>query len=230
MGDKPKPIQIKGIKEGLLVSLGDGEWQGLIHSLLDYIKENESFFTGAKLALDVGSTNIYAAELGWLRDKLSENNIGLWAVITQSPTTEKTALMLGLDTRLSSPKPDRNIKSLDTSVGGESAILVHRTLRSGNTINYGLHVVVFGDVNPGAEIIAGGNVIVWGKLRGEVHAGFEGNDKAVICALDVDSLQLRIANITNIVPKIKNFHKPAIAYVKNDNIEIAEWNNKEGVR
>ena len=53
---------------------------------------------------------------------------------------------------------------------------------------------MLGDVNPGAEIIAEGNVIIWGRLRGMVHAGVKGNRSAVICALDLSPMQLRIAD------------------------------------
>jgi septum site-determining protein MinC len=57
-----------------------------------------------------------------------------------------------------------------------------------------------GDVNPGAEIIAGGSVVVWGRLRGLVHAGAMGDDTAVICALDLNPTQLRIADQIAIPP------------------------------
>jgi septum site-determining protein MinC len=61
-------------------------------------------------------------------------------------------------------------------------------------------VVVIGDVNPGAEIIAGGDVVVWGKLRGLVHAGAMGDTTAVICALELIPTRLRIADQIAIAP------------------------------
>ena len=85
--------------------------------------------------------------------------------------------------------------------GGEGAILVRRTLRSGYSLQHSGHVVVIGDVNPGAEIIAGGDVIVWGHLRGMVHAGAEGNDDAVVCALDLAPTQLRIGGLIATTPR-----------------------------
>jgi len=55
------------------------------------------------------------------------------------------------------------------------------------------HVIIIGDVNPGAEIRAGGSVIVWGRLRGTVQAGSsELGEKAVVCALKLAPTQLRI--------------------------------------
>ncbi len=76
----------------------------------------------------------------------------------------------------------------------ENTILVQRTLRSGQSIRYNGNVVVLGDVNPGAEISAAGNVIVMGALRGVVHAGAGGDEKAVVLAFKLQPTQLRISN------------------------------------
>jgi len=56
-------------------------------------------------------------------------------------------------------------------------------------------LVIIGDVNAGAEIIAGGNIVVVGDLRGVAHAGATGNKKAIIAAENIESPQLRIANL-----------------------------------
>lgn len=68
------------------------------------------------------------------------------------------------------------------------------TLRSGQKISYNGHVVVLGDINPGAEIIASGNVLVMGVLRGMVHAGCDGDRSAIIAAIRISPMQLRIAD------------------------------------
>jgi septum site-determining protein MinC len=62
-------------------------------------------------------------------------------------------------------------------------------------------IVVIGDVNPGAQVISGGDVMVWGRLRGVAHAGADGNDRAVVTALDFAPTQLRIAALTTISPE-----------------------------
>jgi septum site-determining protein MinC len=56
------------------------------------------------------------------------------------------------------------------------------------------HIVIIGDVNPGAEVVAGGDIVVWGRLRGLVHAGALEDENAVICALELAPTQLRIAS------------------------------------
>ena len=70
----------------------------------------------------------------------------------------------------------------------------HGTLRSGEHLDAFGDVLVLGDVNPGARISAGGNVMVWGRLRGIAHAGKPGNNQAKITALQLRPLQLRIAD------------------------------------
>jgi len=136
--------------------------------------------------------------------------------------------MMGIGTRISTPRPERAIRTLDTNLtSGESAILVQRTLRSGFKISYQGHVIVMGDVNPGAEIIAGGNVMVWGRLRGVVHAGAEGNEKAVVCALDMEPTQLRIGSLIAVTPKKTGKHQPEIASVQNGQVVAESWNTRE---
>jgi septum site-determining protein MinC len=143
-------IQIKGLRDGLLVSLDDAPWEEQRIALLAQVDAQQSFFQGARLALDVASQVLRVNELVELRDQLSERGISLWAVISESPTTEKTAQLLGLATRISKPRPEENRKFSVEDLGEETALFLSRTLRSGTRIEFSGHVVVFGDVNPGA--------------------------------------------------------------------------------
>ena len=223
---QPK-VQIKGIREGLLVLPGEGSWEDVHLAILGQIDEQAEFLKGGRLAIDVGNHMLKAAELGKLRDEISARNLVLWAVLSNSPTTERTAQALGLATRLSKPRTERSTHPLETTLhSGEGAILVHRTLRSGFSLQHPGHVIVVGDVNPGAEIIAGGDVIVWGHLRGMVHAGAEGNDDAVVCALDLAPTQLRISGLIATTPQRRGKVQPELARVK-DGLVVAEpWNSK----
>lgn len=71
---------------------------------------------------------------------------------------------------------------------------IKQTIRSGQVIDYEGHVVIVGDCHPGSEIKAKGDITVWGVLSGIAHAGSEGNEKARIRALNMNAIQLRIAN------------------------------------
>jgi len=76
----------------------------------------------------------------------------------------------------------------------EQAILVRRSLRSGQKISAYGHVVILGDVNHGAEIVSGGSVMVLGHCRGVIHAGVSGDANAVIVAWKMEPTVLSIAN------------------------------------
>jgi len=221
-------LQIKGIREGLLVILGDGEWEEIRVGFLQQVDQQASFFKGARLALDIGNHALKAVELGSLRDALSEREVSLWAVLSNSPTSEQTAQTLGLATRLGNTRPDRDARPVDTNLRqtGEGAVLVRRTLRSGFYLQHAGHVIIIGDVNPGAEVIATGNIVVWGRLRGVVHAGAEGNEQAVVCALDLAPLQLRIAGQIAITPQRKGKLQPEMAHIKDGQVVAEVWNPK----
>ena len=73
-------------------------------------------------------------------------------------------------------------------------LYIQRTLRSGQSITSEGNIVIVGDVNPGSEVIAKGDITVWGILGGIAHAGSDGNTYASIRALKMNAIQLRIAD------------------------------------
>jgi septum site-determining protein MinC len=75
-----------------------------------------------------------------------------------------------------------------------AVLYLRQTLRSGQTVSHKGHLVIVGDVNPGAEVVADGDITVWGALRGIAHAGMNGNTQAEIRALRLEPIQIRIAH------------------------------------
>ena len=224
MNEQAFPIQIKGLRDGLLITIGDGEWETLEPALLEQIQAQQSFFQGARIALDVGPQILRVNELVALRDKLSEQGISLWAVVSESPTTEKTAQLLGLATRISKPRPEESRQFTVDDLGEATALFLNKTLRSGTRIEFPGHVVVFGDVNPGAEIVAEGNVLVWGRVRGMIHAGSKGDTSAYICALDLSPTQLRIADEVSAMLEPQKNPRPEIARLNDDmKLQSVPW-------
>ncbi len=237
-------LEIKGIRDGLLVRLNpEDSWKNLVMQLIALIDQQQEFFRGARLVLDVGNRAVRRHELGSLQTMLSKRDVTLWAILSESDTTKATTRDLGLQVKLddaagaapggpevpvsqtllmvddeSEPPP------IDTEEAGSPGVLVKRTLRSGRTVRSGGHVVVLGDVNPGAEIIAGGDVIIWGRLRGTVHAGAHGDESSVVCALDMVPMQLRIAGHIAMSPDDKRRKpRPEIAMVREDRIMVKGW-------
>ena len=102
----------------------------------------------------------------------------------------------------------------------------HRgAVRSGQKIEYEGSIVILGDVNGGAEVIAGDNVIVLGVLRGLAHAGAYGNKKAIIASASIDCKQIRIADIIKEMEEEKDEEgniiasaRKTYAYVDNDKL------------
>lgn len=109
--------------------------------------------------------------------------------------------------------------------GEANTLLVKRTIRSGQSIRFDGNVVVLGDANPGSEIVAAGDIIVMGSLRGMAHAGATGNRRAVVAALRLLPTQLRIADLISRAPDGKQAvpSAPEIARIKNDMVLIEDY-------
>jgi septum site-determining protein MinC len=221
-------LTIKGVQDGLLIQVPAGPWDEVQESLMTTVSEQSDFLRGARLALQVDDRALGAADLGSLRAWLSEHEVTLWAVLSNNENTDSAAADLGLARSLKSENllDDDQESSIDTEIFGEEAILIKRTLRSGHSIRHPGHVTVIGDVNPGAEIIAGGNVIVWGRMRGVVHAGATGDEGAQVCALDLAPTQLRIASQISVSPTRKGKPKPECARIKDDQLIAEPWQVK----
>lgn len=225
-------VTIKGIKDGLLVTLSPTEeWQLITQELAARIDEKAGFFSGARVTVDVSERPVPKYEMTSLKAVLERRGLTLVVVQTSSKTTFESAQ--SLDLRTNTPEDNsRNINDevLDTLVAidpeepGIPGVMIRRTLRSGRTVHSRGHVVVYGDVNPGAQIIATGDIIIWGKLRGTAHAGAEGDMNAVICALDMSPTQLRIADLIVTSPEDKKRTiRPEVASVRNDQIIVEAW-------
>ncbi|MEP7290940.1 MAG: septum site-determining protein MinC [Chloroflexota bacterium] len=221
-------VAIKGSKDGLLVSLNESEeWQGVMTDLAARIDQQNSFFVGARITLDVGSRPVRKDELGSAKALLERRGLTLYAVLSESNTTIDSASALDLRANLiTPPQPNspNGTPAATTEEDGTFGVMIRRTVRSGRTVRSQGHVVVFGDVNAGAEIIAGGDIIVWGRLRGNVHAGAHGDETAFVCALDMTPTQLRIAGYISISPTDKRHKpKPEIALIRESRIIVETW-------
>lgn len=90
--------------------------------------------------------------------------------------------------------PEKEYTKEDMELEAYSTKYIKQTIRSGQVINYEGNIVIIGDCHPGSEIIAHGDITVWGVLGGIAHAGAGGNQKAKVRALKMNAIQLRIAN------------------------------------
>ena len=227
-------IDIKGTSHGLIIRIGPGDWSSLFHELASRLEQTPSFFKGGRVALDVGPRQLTQSQLTHVGDLLQTHKMSLWAVVSETEETRKQAKSLGLETTLA-PSQTTDKTSDGSGAGGsleQNAVLARRTLRSGQSLRHGGHVVIIGDVNPGAEIVAAGDVVVWGRLRGIVHAGAGGDETAVVCALALAPMQLRISRHIARLPDVELDRRyedrsaPEVASVQDGQIVVELWGTK----
>ncbi|MGA7729954.1 MAG: septum site-determining protein MinC [Chloroflexia bacterium] len=105
------------------------------------------------------------------------------------------------------------------------------TVRPGQSVRYGGDVCIMGDVETGAEVVAEGDVVVWGQLKGIAHAGVGGDDEAVVCALKMNPTQLGIAGIMARFPTTNTGYlfdtqPPEIARLDGGRIVLEAWRSE----
>ena len=236
----PKQIVIKGIREGLSVTLpADQAWANALAALEARLTAAPAFFKGGRVALMIGPRALSEDDMRRARDLLARHDVTLWAIVSEEADTQRIASMLGLDVIPSAqPQPARaeprawevaledkpQPPSVSIDEWPDAGLVVRRTLRSGQSLRHPGSIVVIGDVNPGAEIIAGGDIVVWGKLRGTAHAGALGNDDAIVCALDLSPTQLRIgSHIARSPDDRRRKPRPETARVRAGQIIAEPW-------
>lgn len=218
------------------MTLDDHPDADLFDQLDEQLAEKRAFLSGARIALDVGHRHLSGTDIAALIALFGRYDLTVWAVLTSNTWTRDAARELGLATRIAGTSTDLEGNSLpgivvdDADASPEralpppSALLLQETLRSGRSVYYEGDVVIMGDVNAGAEVVAGGHVIVWGRLRGLVHAGAFGDDAAMICALDLAPTQLRIADQIAVDPdRGRPAQVPEQAMIRGGQIVAEPW-------
>ncbi|MBE9507257.1 MAG: septum site-determining protein MinC [Chloroflexi bacterium] len=224
----PDTITIKGIRQGLLVTLSQRDWGAELFALEARLNANPAFFRGGRVALDVGGQELSRSDIERARALLARHQVELWAVVSSNSSTETSAQESGLVIDLGPFRPrGRKAAPEGREEPFADGLVVRRTLRSGQSLRHPGQVVVIGDVNPGAEVVAGGDIVVWGRARGIVHAGALGDEKAVICALDLAPTQLRIASHIARSPEEKQRQPvPEMASVRDGHIVAVPWHGR----
>ena len=113
-------------------------------------------------------------------------------------------------------------KVYEKDVADSVTRLFRGSLRSGQKLEFEGSLVIIGDVNSGAEVIASDNIIIVGTLRGLAHAGAKGNKMAIIAANSIEGPQLRIANVVKEIEKADIETQKQYAYVEEDKIILEE--------
>lgn len=211
---KPR-VKLSGTDYGLLLRM---EWETPLPQLLveleEYLQQSPAFFTGAQVFLEIGGRPVLHQDMEQLSVVLSRYGVVLQGVV---PPPE------GYDRRASSSPGALTMPSL-----ADAETLVHcenRTVRSGEKVAAEGHLIVMGDVNPGAEVIAGYNIFVWGSLRGSAYAGVPDHEDSVIAALHLAPIQLRIAGHIARPPESRPTASgaPELARIDQNAIVVEAW-------
>ena len=176
-------VSIKGTRNGLVIVLDPNrEFDEIRKNLLSKMESARGFFKGARFSFFQGHNEIPTNQ----QDEL-ENICKKYGLV---PNLEKQATFRTEITET----PRKVTHPISRCDQGEAALMIRRSLRSGQRISYTGHVVVMGDVHPGAEVVSGGNILVMGSCRGNVHAGAEGNTSAKVIAWKLNPTVLSIAD------------------------------------
>lgn len=203
---------IKGTREGLVITIREAfQFSEVLHSLERQLLASQSFFRGSSAKLFLQKGVLSENQIDDIERLIAEYGMRL----NREPLTVQIP-------RFQADQVSEEAKE----VKEDNTLLVRRTIRSGQRLNYDGNVVVMGDVNPGAELVCTGDILVLGSLRGVAHAGAEGKVDATVFAFRLEPTQLRIAHVISRAPdeKIPQPTGPEIARVVENSIQLSGYN------
>lgn len=210
-----RKVDFKGTKDGFIIHIsGFGSFEALIEAIKMKLESSGSFFKSAEI-VGVDGYNFDIREKKMLKH-IIEKQYGLSVVSLE--TVSKSAVSSTPKSEKPIVKPARKLSKNDDTK------FIKGTIRSGRREEHSGNIVVLGDVNPGAELIAGGNIVVMGALRGVAHAGYPKNSEAFVASMVFNPVQLRIGEIITRPPEEEDTpDNPEVAYIKNGMIVIESY-------
>ncbi|MBP2639723.1 MAG: minC [Firmicutes bacterium] len=196
-------IMFKGVRGNLQLIFSDNiDFSEVLHQIRTKLVVAADFFgVGNMIQVPMAKQRLTQEEQAQLTAVFSEYGL-LWESVdgaAQAPVPEQLTIQAD---------------QAEDDVGAPQTLIIEKTLRGGQKVVSDYSVVVFGDVNPGAEIIAGGDIIVLGACRGMAHAGAHGNRRATIKADRLLASQLRIADVISRSPdQLNDPEHPEIARI-----------------
>lgn len=212
-------VVIKGNKHGIVVVLdAKAEFEVLKEQIEERFKASAKFFGNADMALAFEGRALSTEEQKEVLEIIAKvSNLNIICVIDNN---EEQDIKFKQAVDSASGKKEAESPANDGQ-------FYKGTLRSGQVLETEGSIVVLGDVNPGGRIIATGNVVILGSLRGNVFAGANGNEDCFVVALEMNPMQIKIGEViarsSDAAPKKKSKGiEPKIAYVDDGNIYIED--------
>lgn len=225
-------VIFKGYKGGISIILDNNiSFEIIEKTLLKKTKNAKEFFEGANISISFRGRELSDNEENLLLDIISKesglsiafvNNIAMLNPILEDKKSSLENNKNKNDASHNTDYPIENLAPLLMNISNKERTYFHKgSIRGGQKINFSGSVVVIGDVNPSGQIIAEGNIIVLGKLKGMAHAGCTGDINCFISSLYLTPTQLIIGDCLAYFPTdIERKILPEYAYVKDGQIFV----------
>ncbi len=233
-------ISLKGNKYGLCVNIKDAPFEEIKAETAEYFKHASKMFGKEKVAIGFEGRPLNNFEKDELVEVIKANcTLDIFCVMDfNSEAEEKFRRALQTfepktENVISEQEPENiasDVNELSEYIPediSKVARFYKGNVRSGMIINEDSSLVILGDVNPGGEIYSGGNIIILGSLKGKAFAGGNGNSNAFVFALNMDPIQIRIADKIGRASDSRkkrgsanDEHEPKIALVRDNAIAI----------
>ncbi|MCC5603641.1 septum site-determining protein MinC [Nostoc favosum] len=224
-------VQLKS-KEGRLllilppesqVSASELSWSDIWQQIRQRLNAGDRFrISNTPVHLMAQDRLVDARQLQELAEALIEVQLRLISVSTSRRQTAIAAVTSGYSVEQLQPVTSLNSEPKATAIPQADALYLEMTVRSGVEIRHPGTVILLGDLNPGGIVIADGDIIIWGRLRGIAHAGAGGNRECLIMALQMEPTQLRIADAVARAPEKPPMQfSPEVAHITPQGIRIA---------
>ncbi|WP_079530409.1 septum site-determining protein MinC [Halobacillus hunanensis] len=169
-------VTIKGTRDGLILNLNDQcSFESIIHELEQKLSVNgvDHDEPMIRVTIRLGKRYLSTQQQETLKEIVREKQRLVVEAIESEVMTKKEALAWKENTEVTP---------------------ILKTIRSGQVVEVRGDMLLIGDVNPGGQVMATGNIFIMGRLRGVAHAGTEGDEEAIIAASYMKPNQLRIAD------------------------------------
>lgn len=206
-------VKIRGSKHGISLKIDtNASYEDIKSDTASEFKDAGKFLGDEKLAIAFEGKYLTEQQQEELVDIIHQNcNVHIVCILDQSSEQEK--------------KFQKSVQETMMEFDASTGQFYKGHLRSGQVLEFEQSVIVIGDVNPGASIISKGNIIILGSLRGTAYAGAAGKKNSFIVAMDMQPIQLRIADVFALSSgNGKLAAEPRIAFVENENIYIEPLN------
>ncbi len=226
-------VTIKGTKSGIILVLDPSiSFDSLSDSIAEKFKENASFLGKNNCGLVIRGRSLSDQETKEVVELIQDNSDLTIGCVLDEESVYENGFKKAMGREES--KPEEVFTEKVPSLPDEDTALIYKgNLRSGQDISSEKSIIVLGDVKPGATVTSYGNIFILGELRGNAFAGAQGDKNAVIMALELNPIQVRIADAIAISPdadkgaRIKvrkkrilasNDNEPEVAYIENGHI------------